>query len=88
MSGAEVTATELPLARAAELVLSSMQTVLEKTVREGMGNVGGEGGGGDEEGKKRRRHLAETKMAEVRVVRNVRDLWWPGERYRAVEFEG
>ncbi len=91
-----VGATELPLAKATEKVLASMQMVLEKTMhardRELAGLV--EGGKGmssssgvevGDGGEEKRRYLAETKAAEVRVVRNVRDLWCPEERYKALE---
>ena len=105
MSADEVEGKELPLARAVERVLGSMQGVLEKTMRardevvnkvvggeEEGGKEGSQGhgvdgvqSGGDGEGKKR--HLAVTKAAEVRVVRNVEDLKRPGERFRAVALE-
>jgi pyridoxine kinase len=102
MSGDEVAAVELPLARACEKVLSSMQTVLEKTVKardeamrkydgeeggkKGSVGTGVEGvGGGDSEAKKR--HLAETKAAEVRVVRNVADLKSQDVKFRAKAVE-
>ena len=107
MSADEVEGKELPLARAVEKVLGSMQGVLEKTMRardevvnkvvggeeeEEGGKEGSQGhgvdgvqSGGDGEGKKR--HLAVTKAAEVRVVRNVEDLKRPGERFRAVALE-
>lgn len=93
----DVAAVDLPLAKAAEKVLSSMQMVLEKTVKArddimrsydgedgkvdsvGMGVDGVEGG--DSQGK--RRYLAETKAAEVRIVRNVGDLARPEKRYEA-----
>ncbi len=96
-----VGATELPLAKATEMVLASLQMVLEQTLRARDAEVArlGEGGksmssssgvegvadddGGDGEAK--RRYLAETKAAEVRVVRNVRALCWPEERYKALE---
>ncbi|KAF7502653.1 hypothetical protein GJ744_005407 [Endocarpon pusillum] len=99
VSGDDVSATELPLAKATEKVLASMQMVLEKTMQardrklaglteggKGMSSSSGvEVGGDDGEGK--RRYLAETKAAEVRVVRNVRDLWCPEERYEACELQ-
>jgi pyridoxine kinase len=89
-----VEAVELPLAKATEKVLSSMQIVLEKTLAArdaemrnfgaspgaSVGGVEGEDGG-DSEGK--RRYLAETKAAEVRVVRHARDLLDPQNRYKA-----
>jgi pyridoxine kinase len=101
MSGDEVPAAELPLARSCEKVLSSMQMVLEKTVKardeamkrfdaEGGGKtesveVGWEGVNGDLEEKKR--HLAETKAAEIRVVRNVADLRSPEVKFKATAVE-
>ncbi|EXJ82394.1 pyridoxine kinase [Capronia epimyces CBS 606.96] len=99
-----VQAVDLPLAKAVEKVLSSMQMVLEKTLAArndelrsfgqgpgaSIGGVEGQvavavGGGGDDESK--RRFLAETKAAEVRVVRNARDLTHPEPRYRAQAVE-
>ena len=92
-----VSAEETPLARAAERVLSSMQMVLEKTMKardreiEGFGKspVASVGGvEGDQSGSEEtRRYLAETKAAEVRVVRNWRDLVSPEERYKAVPLD-
>lgn len=94
----DVAATELPLAKATEKVLASMQMILEKTLeardRE-LAGLAAEGRGmscstgvdmvsGEES---HRRYLAETKAAEVRVVRNVKDLWQPEDRYKAVELE-
>lgn len=78
----DVEATELPLAKAAEKVLASMQAVLGKTYeyyevnlkaieeaeeRSGPGHKEAEGGPS-------RSHLLMTKATEVRVVRNARDL--------------
>lgn len=98
MSPDEVVATELPLARATEKVLSSMQMVLEGTLEardrevagmsadgKGMSSSAGVDMGSNGEGL--RRHLRETKAAEVRLVRNVKALWQPEERYKAVEME-
>ena len=75
---------ELPLARAAEMVLGSMQSVLWKTkvardeALEGMGGVLEMEGGSE-----KRVHLRKTKAAEVRVVRNLEDLRAPERVYRA-----
>ena len=98
MSDDDVESVELPLARATEKVLSSMQMVLEKTIQardEELKKLGwGSGGLVDGEGKgengdeSKRRYLAETKAAEVRVVRNVRALVAPVERYKAQALEG
>ncbi len=80
----EVEAVELPLARAAEMVLGSMQSVLWKTkvardeALEGMGGVLEMEGGSE-----KRVHLRKTKAAEVRVVRNLEDLRAPERVYRA-----
>jgi pyridoxine kinase len=85
---------DLPLAKATAKVLSSMQMVLEKTMQArdeemksfgqgpgaSVGGVDGEGGTDDEA---KRKYLAETKAAEVRVVRNARDLMMPEDRYQA-----
>lgn len=96
-----VSAPDLPLAKATEKVLASMQTVLEKTVAardeeikalsahgkamSSSSSFAGVDVGGSEVEEDMMRRLAETKAAEVRVVRNVRDLWQPEERCRAVE---
>lgn len=94
----DIEAVDLPLAKATEKVLSSMQMVLEKSwqVRDeemkqfGKGpgaSVGGVEGEGETVGEEKRRFLAETKAAEVRVVRNVRDLIAPEARYKAQVLE-
>lgn len=98
----DVLAPELPLAKATEKVLASMQAVLAKTAaycdeemrlfdaeeaREGCGT-------GEEAGEERamRRHLRLTRASEVRVARNIADLVSPEhvERFRAgaVDAEG
>ena len=90
----DVPAPELPLAKATEKVLASMQAVLAKTAaycdedmrlfdaeerREGCGT-------GEEAGEERamRRHLRLTRASEVRVARNIADLVSPKhvERFR------
>jgi pyridoxine kinase len=91
----DVPATELPLAKAAVKVLASMQAVLGKTyeaytaalpgiqaLEDRPGQTTGEDG---EKNKEKKSHLRRTKAAEVRVVRNVRDLIDPPdmEKYRA-----
>ncbi|KAJ9613996.1 putative pyridoxal kinase [Cladophialophora chaetospira] len=93
-----VEAVDLPLAKATEKVLSSMQMILEKTWRArdeemqkfGLGpgaSVGGVEGEGETVGEDKRRFLAETKAAEVRVVRNTKDLIEPEARYKAEALE-
>jgi pyridoxine kinase len=99
-SSDEVTATELPLAKAAEKVLASMHTVLKKTMEsrqeelkkmedaEQLNTGIGEEADKDNE---RDRYLRLTKAAEVRVVRNWKDLVNPPDieafRARAVNVE-
>lgn len=99
----EVPSVELPLAKAAEKVLASMQAVLGKTyqsyqdalpgiqdLEDRAGHASGEEGAKNVEKKS---HLRRTKAAEVKVVRNVKDLLDPPEleKYRAqavdVEFK-
>ncbi len=93
----EVDAEATPLAKAAEKVLSSMQMVLEKTMKardkemQGFGKSPGASVGGVEgdqsTSEETRKYLAETKAAEVRVVRNWRCLVEPEERYKAVRLD-
>lgn len=92
-SADHVPATELPLARATEKVLASMQMVLEKTMvarnREmtewetrhlrAAADVEEE----DPADLDRRRYLAQTKAAEVRLVRNTADLLLPEDMFLA-----
>lgn len=91
MSPDAVEATELPLAKAVEVVLAGMGLVLAKTMearneemREFDGNIK-IWENGDADGK--RRYLAETKAAEVRVVRNIEMLRNPVVRCRAQKVE-
>ncbi|ETN43505.1 pyridoxal kinase [Cyphellophora europaea CBS 101466] len=93
MSDDGVGPADLPLARATEKVLSSMQMVLEKTMTardEQMAHFGQSPGAsiggldGDQiSTEEDRRYLAQTQAAEVRVVRNQKDLLEPDERYKA-----
>ncbi|KIX96624.1 uncharacterized protein Z520_07890 [Fonsecaea multimorphosa CBS 102226] len=94
----DVEPLDLPLARATEKVLNSMHTILEKTItarNDEMkkfgtspgASVGGVEGEGETVSESMRRFLAESKAAEVRVVRNARDLVSPGERYKAQAME-
>ena len=102
MSSDEVGASELPLALACEKVLSSMQLVLEKTLKardealkmydvEEGGKKGSVGAGAEgvcgQGSEAKKRYLAETKAAEVRVVRNVADLRDPDVKFRAKALE-
>ena len=92
----EVQATDLPLAKATEKVLSSMQMVLEKTMKDknremkewedkGMRN-GTEVAQGSEE-RAKMRHLAQSKAAEIRLVRNTIDLLEPQQRFKAAKLD-
>jgi pyridoxine kinase len=84
MPGDDVPAEETPLAKAAVKVLSSMQTVLEKTMvardeeMKEFGKSPGASIGGTEgdqsTSEETREYLARTKASEVRIVRNWRDL--------------
>ena len=78
---------ELPLAKAVEKVLATMQAVLEKTKARVDGVVAAQEreGLGGEEGE-RRWVLRKPKAAEVRVVRNLRDLKESEVVFRAVPF--
>lgn len=100
MSPDDVQAEDLPLARATEKVLSSMQMVLEKTLKardEAVARWGEQGGPGSSIGgvdasmnsndESKRKYLYETKAAEVKIVRNARDLLEPEQRYRAERLE-
>lgn len=96
VSDDEVKAVDLPLAKATQKVLASMQMVLEKTMKarnlemerfgagpgSAIGVVDAEHGSN---GESKRRYLAETKAAEVRIVRNVRDLMEPEIKYQIEE---
>ncbi|RMZ86918.1 hypothetical protein DV736_g5856, partial [Chaetothyriales sp. CBS 134916] len=98
MPADKVPANETPLAKAAEKVLSSMQTVLEKTIiakdqelaqfdqAEGTGQEANPGPRRDqsvEADEETRKYLATTKASEIRLVRNWRDLVEPKERFKA-----
>lgn len=85
VSGDDVEATALPLAKATEKVLASMHEVLTKTkekrdeeIEKYHARVQGRG---EEDSK--RLHLAESKAAEVRLVRNLEALKNPVIRFRA-----
>jgi pyridoxine kinase len=88
-----VAAINLPLARATEKVLSSMQTVLEKTMEAktaasaaaATSNAVIDSADVSDSNRQHEIHLRETKAAEIKVVRHVQDLVSPDQRYRAVE---
>lgn len=84
ISDDSVQATDLPLARASELVLASMNEVLTRTKKrrdEEVGEVGAQETGREEDQK--RMALKRTRATEVRLVRNLDCLKWPEVRFRA-----
>lgn len=92
----KVKAADLPTAKAAEKVLASMQSVLGKTYeafKEALPRIESENWtnevGETAPSREQWVHLQRSKAAEVRVVRNVRDLIDPPEveKYRARALE-
>ncbi|KAL9605463.1 MAG: hypothetical protein Q9179_001337 [Wetmoreana sp. 5 TL-2023] len=81
----EVSAAELPLAKATEKVSGIMHTVLEKTKAARDAELEKMSGpqGASEKDSEKRLHLRKTKAAEVRLVRNLEDLRKPDTRFRA-----
>ena len=83
----ETEAVQLPLAKAIEKVLGSMQSVLEKTKKardDVLQSMEGPLGAMEKEkGSEKRMHLRRTKAAEVRVVRNLADLREPEIKFQA-----
>ena len=85
VSGDDVEATHLPLARATEKVLASMHHVLTNTkekrdeeLKKYYARIQGGGQGND-----KRFHLAKSKAAEVRLIRNLDALKNPEVKFRA-----
>ena len=91
LSPDEVKAQDLPLAKATEKVLASMQMILEKTkVAKDHALADMEGPLGTLEREKdseKRLHLRKTKATEVRLVRNLKDLRELEVVYRAQGLE-
>lgn len=89
LSGDEVEATDLPLARAAEKVLASMNEVLDKTCRAMTAEVKQAKDevvkGLTEEEAKKRLHLLQSRAAELRLVRNLGSLRSPVVVCRAMK---
>ena len=87
VSSDDVEAVDLPLARAIEKVLGSMQVVLEKTKEardKSLERMGGPLGAMEKEKDSEKRiHLRMTKAAEIRLVRNLRDLREPKTHFHA-----
>ncbi len=82
----EVEAVSLPLAKATENVLASMQAVLEKTkaardevLRQSEGSITDP----EDADSEKKRYLIKTKAAEVKLVRNMQDLREPKVQYQA-----
>ncbi|KAI4092098.1 MAG: hypothetical protein LQ339_007994 [Xanthoria mediterranea] len=81
----ETDALELPLAKAVEKVLGSMHIILQKTkvARDAeLEKMSGPQGAMEKDSEKRI-HLRKTKAAEVRLVRNLRDLREPAICHQA-----
>jgi pyridoxine kinase len=93
LSGDEVDALDLPLARAAEKVLASMHEVLTKTAEAMGGSIekARKGVAADEngvvvdgvEGEGKKVHLLKSKAAELRLVRHLDSLRFPKVEFRA-----
>lgn len=87
LSGDEVESLDLPLARSVEMVLASMQSVLEKTKLAVDEELAAMAKRTPDELSDSDRHLRKTKAAEVKLVRNAHDLMHPKVRYRAEVLE-
>ncbi len=86
VSGNEVEATDLPLAKATEKVLASMHEVLTKTKvnrDEELEKYHSRVGARDSEADAKRLKLATSKAAEVRLVRNLDCIRLPDVKYKA-----
>ena len=87
----DVTATELPLAKATVKVLASMHSILEKTMEARAAELAVQSGEDlqslDEKEMEKQAHLRRTKAAEVRLVRNVKYLRDPVVEFRAEEWK-
>lgn len=89
VSGDEVSAADLPLARAVERALASMQEVLARTLVKRDQEIANweakhaANGAGDDVDIEKQRHLMRTKAAEVRLVRNLVYLKYPEVKYLA-----
>ncbi|KAL0938907.1 pyridoxine kinase [Colletotrichum truncatum] len=82
LSGPEVDALDLPLARAAEMVLASMHEVLTQTAR-GMQEAVRAVGEAKTEEEQKKLHLLKSKSAELKLVRNLACLRDPVVEFRA-----
>lgn len=93
VSGDEVAATDLPLARAVERALASMQEVLARTLVKRDREIAAwedkhaASGAGDDVDVEKQRHLMRTKAAEVSLVRNLECLKHPEVKYQAEKID-
>lgn len=93
VSGDEVSETDLPLARAVERALASMQEVLARTLVKRDEEIAAweakvaANGAGDGVDVEKTRHLMRTKAAEVRLVRNLECLKHPEVKYQAEKID-
>ena len=81
-----VAATDLPLAKATERVLASMNQVLTKTKSSRDAEIekyNTQVGGRNKEHDEKRLRLLTSKAAEVRLVRNIESLKHPEVKFRA-----
>ena len=84
LSPDDVETLDLPLTKAVEKVLASMHSVLEKTKvarDQALEDIGGIME--QEKDSEKRMHLRKTKAAEVRLVRNLKDLREPRVIFKA-----
>ena len=92
VSANDVKATDLPLAKAAEKVIGSMNAILVKTKEARDRELGGMGGPlgvmEKEKDSEKRLGLRRTKAAEVRVVQSLEDLRWPRTEWKAEALDG
>jgi pyridoxine kinase len=87
VSDDSIDAADLPLAKAAEKVVASMHEVLSKTqqgLKEAVGKVEAQTDVATAEGKKKL-HLAKSKAAELKLVRNLSCLQSPSIQFKAIK---
>lgn len=93
VSDDEVAAIDLPLARAVERALASMQEILARTLVKRNEEIAAweanyaVNGTGDDVDVEKQRYLKRTKAAEVRVVRNLECLKHPKVKYQAEKID-
>jgi pyridoxine kinase len=93
VSGDEVSATDLPLARAVERALASMQEVLARTLVKRNKDIAAweakhaASGAKEDADVEKKRHLMRTKAAEVNLVRNLECLKHPEVKYQAEQID-